>query len=201
MPPPPTQHTLRQPRPLRAADCLARHTPRLRVVLPRSMDAFQSRRGVPAVPPSGCSAFTGDASTLAARSIRAPYAGALNWSTTAAALRSNYAPAAARLFVAAAAEQESEGARLSRVLGTAVKHAAGGGAAGALAMSANVAALMWVRTTVCFQYRCVRRPFCALRRPGDAWAMRFCCCCPRRRTRCRVMTLPATHGVHAARAS
>eukprot|EP00310_Coccolithus_braarudii_P025557 CAMPEP_0183358016 /NCGR_PEP_ID=MMETSP0164_2-20130417/47983_1 /TAXON_ID=221442 /ORGANISM="Coccolithus pelagicus ssp braarudi, Strain PLY182g" /LENGTH=378 /DNA_ID=CAMNT_0025531809 /DNA_START=75 /DNA_END=1208 /DNA_ORIENTATION=+ len=42
---------------------------------------------------------------------------------------------------------------LSETLKKAAKRAAGGGVAGAVAMFANVATLMWMRTTVNFQYR------------------------------------------------
>jgi hypothetical protein len=77
-----------------------------------------------------------------------------------AALRSPYAvtpPRASHGFAAAAALEAqqplAQAKELSQLLSDAAHKALGGGAAGALAMTANVAALMWMRTTIQFQYR------------------------------------------------
>jgi hypothetical protein len=60
---------------------------------------------------------------------------------------------------------------LSALLMDAGKKALNAGAAGGVAMTANVAALMWLRTTIQFQYRrgCVLRAACA-RRAGRVCA-------------------------------
>jgi hypothetical protein len=144
------------------------------------MDVLSRRRGAAAAPHAGGNAGNGATAALAARAaLRAPYAPPLacySSSFSAAALSS--APSARASSAVAAAsskEGESEGARLSRVVGDALKTAAGGGAAGAVAMAANVGALMWVRTTVCFQYRCapLSRRF-ATTRFCDALSCEFC---------------------------
>ena len=111
------------------------------------------RRSAEAVAP----ASTVGAAALAARALRTPY-------DSSGLLRAN-SVARSRLLAAAPAEQRSNLGVASNekphVLMTALKKAAGGGAAGAVAMAANVGALMWMRTTVCFQYRCVRAPAAA----------------------------------------
>lgn len=42
---------------------------------------------------------------------------------------------------------------MSEILNKAVKRALGGGTAGAIAMGLNVVTLMWLRTTINYQYR------------------------------------------------
>ena len=86
-----------------------------------------------------------------------------SWSNTSAlaraALAAPYraAPAAPAGFAAAAALEVSaplaEATALSVLLLDAGKKALNAGAAGGVAMTANVAALMWLRTTIQFQYR------------------------------------------------
>lgn len=104
------------------------------------MDAATRRRGAAPAPPL---------SGFGASALRAPYA-----SPRSAAPCAPCSP----LLAASAREDSGLAGRVpppgtAEVVLTALKKAGGGGAAGAAAMAANVAALMWLRTTVCFQYR------------------------------------------------
>lgn len=67
-------------------------------------------------------------------------------------LGSVYGPTRQRVFMSPSAA-EGEKKPLSEVLKNAASKAAGGGIAGAVAMFVNVGTLMWMRTTVNFQYR------------------------------------------------
>lgn len=57
-------------------------------------------------------------------------------------------------LVPAVAYQPSEATPISQVLRNAGKKALGGGIPGAAAMGIQVASLMWLRTTINYQYRC-----------------------------------------------
>ena len=57
------------------------------------------------------------------------------------------------MLIATSAEKKAEEVDLAKILQNAKGKALRGGAAGAVAMLANVAALMWMRTTVNFQYK------------------------------------------------
>ena len=96
-------------------------------------------------------------SGFAAAALRAPYAATPRRAPSAApppTARADGAGGRSRLLAAAALEDKGRsGTSTSTVVLEALKKAGGGGAAGAAAMAANVAALMWLRTTVCFQYR------------------------------------------------
>jgi len=113
------------------------------------MEAATRRRGAaPLLPGSG------SLSGFAAAVLRAPYACAPLHAPAAAApttARPDGAGHCSRLLAAAAFEDKAPGT--GAVVMEALKRAGGGGAAGAAAMAANVAGLMWLRTTVCFQYR------------------------------------------------
>jgi hypothetical protein len=98
-------------------------------------------------------------SGFAAAALQAPYACTSPRAAADAALpplaRAGGAHGCSRLLAAAALEDKAArgGGSTAAVVLEALKSAAGGGAAGAAAMAANVAGLMWLRTTVCFQYR------------------------------------------------
>jgi len=66
-------------------------------------------------------------------------------------LGSVYGPTRQRIFMSPSAAEEK--VPLSQTLKNAASKAAGGGIAGAVAMFVNVGTLMWMRTTVNFQYR------------------------------------------------
>ena len=118
------------------------------------MEASSRRRG-------GATPLRADAplSGFAAAALRAPYARTPPRAPADAPLparaRAERADGCSRLLAAAALEDKGArgGGSTASVVLEALKSAAGGGAAGAAAMAANVAGLMWLRTTVCFQYR------------------------------------------------
>lgn len=94
------------------------------------------------------SAFlTGSITPLAPSGLRQPGLGrALGYERQAQPTLRNLVPAVAY--------QAKEAAPLSEVLKNAGKRALGGGIPGAAAMAIQVVSLMWLRTTVNYQYRC-----------------------------------------------